>query len=276
MALFSEGHLLLEDLPGVGKTLLAKTIARSIGAKFARIQFTPDLLPTDITGTSIFDLTSNKFEFVPGPVFANVVLADELNRASPRTQSALLEAMGEHQVTADGAVQHLPDPFMVIATQNLAETHGTFPLPNSQLDRFSISMRLGFPSRSQELEILNRSEQRTLEVDPVLTPKDVVGLQETIRLVRVAVPVKEYILNLLEATRKHPAISLGASPRGGTFLQRSGQTWAAFQGRSFVIPEDVKEVSVQVLAHRVIMRGGEQPTAEDAIREVLDTVPVPV
>ena len=173
LSLFSEGHTLVEDLPGVGKTLLAKTIARSIGAEFSRIQFTPDLLPTDITGSTVYNLTANQFDFVPGPVFANVVLADELNRAGPRTQSALLEAMGEHQVTADGTTHRLPRPFFVIATQNLAETHGIFPLPNSQLDRFPISMRLGFPSRSEEMDILARSERGLREVDAVTTPETV-------------------------------------------------------------------------------------------------------
>ena len=276
LALFSGGHVLIEDLPGVGKTLLAKTVARSIDGKFSRIQFTPDLLPTDITGTSIFDLVANRFEFVPGPVFANVVLADELNRAGPRTQSALLEAMGESQVTADGTLHKLPQPFLVMATQNLAETHGTFPLPNSQLDRFSISMRLGFPDRSQEMDILDRSEHGMEDVGPVLTSEDVTEMQATVRQVQVARPVKQYMLNILEGSRRHSAISLGASPRGGTFLQRCAQTWAVFGGRSFVIPEDVKEVALQVLAHRVLLRPGETITASDVIGEVLDSVPVPV
>ena len=276
LGLFSEGHVLLEDLPGVGKTLLAKTIASSIDTKFNRIQFTPDLLPTDITGTSIFDLASKRFEFVPGPLFANVVLADELNRTGPRTQSALLEAMGERQVTADGRVHVLPRPFMVIATQNLAESHGTFPLPNSQLDRFSISMRLGFPNRSQEMEILDRSERGLPQVGPVLTPEDVIWMQDMVRQVTLALPVKEYMLNLLEGTRQHSAVSLGASPRGGTFLQRAAQAWAAFAGRGFVVPEDVKAVSMPVLTHRLVLRNGHQTTAMEVVDEVLDTLPVPV
>jgi len=276
LGLFSEGHVLLEDLPGVGKTLLAKTIARSIDTKFSRIQFTPDLLPTDITGTSVFDLASRHFEFIPGPLFANVVLADELNRAGPRTQSALLEAMGERQVTGDGTIHSLPRPFLVIATQNLAETHGTFPLPNSQMDRFSISMRLGFPDRAQEMDILDRSERGIAEVGPVLAPKDVIWMQDLVRQVNLALPVKEYLLNILEETRRHPAISLGASPRGGTFLQRAAQAWAAFDGRAFVTPEDMKYVSLPVLAHRVVLRTSHQMTAADAIREVLEAVPVPV
>ncbi len=276
LGLFCEGHVLLEDLPGIGKTLLAKTIAGSINGKFTRIQFTPDLLPTDITGTSIFDLSRGQFEFMPGPVFANIVLADELNRTGPRTQSALLEAMGEHQVSSDGTMHVLPRPFFVIATQNLAETHGTFPLPNSQLDRFLISMQLGLPDRSQEMEILDRFEHGMPEIDPVLTAEQVVEMQGVVRKVQAATPVKGYILNILEASRRHPAVSLGVSPRGGTFLQRAAQGWAAFDGRSFVTPEDVKEVAVPLLAHRILLRMGEQVAASDCINEVLETVPVPV
>ena len=276
MGLFSEGHVLLEDLPGVGKTLLAKTLAGSIDAKFARIQFTPDLLPTDITGTSVFDLQSKRFEFIAGPLFANVVLADELNRAGPRTQSALLEAMGERQVTADGHRHDLPRPFLVIATQNLAESHGTFPLPNSQLDRFAISMRLGFPDRSQELDILHRSENGMPQASPVLASEDIVWMQDVVRKVNVAPGVKEYLLNILDGTRQHPAVALGASPRGGTFVQRAAQAWAAFDNRDFVVPEDVKEVALPVLTHRIIMRTGHQLAPEEAVAEILETVPVPV
>ena len=275
VAMFSEGHLLLEDLPGVGKTLLAKTIAASIGGRFTRVQFTSDLLPSDITGSSIFDLANNRFQFMPGPVFTNILLADELNRAGPRTQSALLEAMGEHQVSADGTVQSLPRPFTVIATQNLAETHGIFPLPNSQLDRFLISMRMGFPSRKQEMLILERSENGLPLVSQVLTPEAVVEMQEAVKRVQVSVPIKEYILNVLEGSRRHSAVALGPSPRGGTFLQRASQTWAAFSGRSFVVPEDIKEVASSVLAHRIVLRAGEQATAEQVVSEVLGSIPVP-
>lgn len=191
LGLFAEGHVLLEDLPGVGKTLLAKTISQSVSGRYSRIQFTPDLLPTDITGTSVFNLRDNTFEFVPGPVFSNIVLADEVNRTGPRTQSALLEAMGEHQVTVDGASRPLPRPFMVIATQNMVESHGTFPLPNSQLDRFLISMNIGLPNRQQELKILNRSEHGLPEVTPVLSAEEVVVMQGTVKQVHVAVPVKQ-------------------------------------------------------------------------------------
>ena len=276
LGLFSEGHVLLEDLPGVGKTLLAKTLAQSIDAKFTRIQFTPDLLPTDITGTSVFDLQSKRFEFIAGPIFANIVLADEINRAGPRTQSALLEAMGERQVTADGDVHDLPRPFLVIATQNLAESHGTFPLPNSQLDRFAISMRMGFPTREQELDILHRSENGTPAASHIMSSEDVVWMQDHVRQVQVAASVREYMLNILDGTRQHAAVALGASPRGGTFLQRAAQTWASFEGRSFVVPEDVKEVARPVLTHRLIMNAGRQTTAEQVLVEVLDSVAVPV
>ena len=212
LGLFAQGHVLLEDLPGVGKTLLAKTIAQSIKGQFSRIQFTPDLLPTDITGTSIFDMKNNRFEFVPGPIFANVVLADELNRTGPRTQSALLEAMGEHQVTADGSLRPLPRPFMVIGTQNLLESYGTFPLPNSQMDRFLISMKIGIPTPQQEMEILTRSEHAIPEATPVLSSAEVVEMQTLVQQVQVAVPVKQYI------------VKLGSGNTGACSHRRGGQS----------------------------------------------------
>ncbi len=276
LALFTESHVLLEDLPGVGKTLLAKTIARSIDGKFTRIQFTPDLLPTDITGTSVFNLSANRFEFVPGPVFANVMLADELNRAGPRTQSALLEAMGERQVSADGSMLSLPKPFLVIATQNLADSHGTFPLPYSQLDRFAISMGVGYPDADQEIDILSRSEHGLPDVGPVLTIEDVIDMQTTVRNVQVALPVKEYIVHILRASREHPAVSIGVSPRGGTHLQRTAQAWAAFEGRSFTVPDDVQRVAPNVLRHRIILGTGHRTTADEIIADVLAGVAVPL
>ena len=279
LGLFAGGHILLEDLPGVGKTLLAKTIAQSIAGQFSRIQFTPDLLPTDITGTSIYDMPNNRFDFVPGPIFANIVLADELNRTGPRTQSALLEAMAEFQVTTDRTVRHLPRPFMVIATQNLVESYGTFPLPNSQLDRFLVAMEIGLPTAVQEMEILNRSEHGLPTVEPVLTVEEVMQMQDPVRQVQVAVPVKQYIANLLAATRTHASITVGASPRGGVALMRASQGWAAFQGRDFVVPEDIKEIAPYVLSHRVISESsytGSAGMAGEAIREILGTVPVPV
>ena len=275
LGLFAKGHILLDDLPGVGKTLLAKTIAQSITGRFSRIQFTPDLLPTDITGTSICDLRNNQFEFIPGPVFANVVLADEINRTGPRTQSALLEAMGEYQVTADGAVRPLPRPFMVIATQNLVESYGTFPLPNSQLDRFLISMNIGLPTPQQEMEILNRSEEGLPEVKPVLSADEVVEMQEVVQQVRVALPVKQYIVNLVAATRQHSLVVVGVSPRGAVLLFRAAQAWAAFGGRDFVVPEDIKEVAPMVLSHRIVVDSGAGAVAKDIICDLLDSVPVP-
>ncbi len=276
LGLFAQGHVLVEDLPGVGKTLLAKTIAQSISTRFSRIQFTPDLLPTDITGTSIFDLNNSRFEFVPGPIFSNIVLADEVNRTGPRTQSALLEAMGEHQVTVDGELRLLPRPFMVIATQNLVESHGTFPLPNSQLDRFLISMNIGLPNRQQELEILTRSEHGFPEAKPVLSTEEVVEMQDMVKQVELALPVKQYIVSIVEATREHPGTAVGVSPRGAVSLVRAAQGWAAFDGRDYVVPEDIKEVAPMVLAHRITLMGGSLAGPGDILGEVLDRVPVPL
>ena len=279
LGLFAQGHLLLEDLPGVGKTMLAKAIAASIDAKFSRIQFTPDLLPSDITGTSIFDMQRQTFEFVPGPIFANLVLADELNRAGPRTQSALLESMGERQVSADGVVRPLSRPFAVIATQNLIESYGTFPLPNSQLDRFMVSMTLGLPDPEQEMEILRRAEQGvdTEGLTPVLSTQEVVEMQDTVLSVEVATPVQQYIVNLAAASRNSGALTVGVSPRASTALMRACQAWAAFAGRSFVVPEDVQRLAPHVWGHRVLA-GPDQAAGAGraAIGELLDAVPVPL
>ena len=277
LGLFAQGHVLLEDLPGVGKTLLAKTIAGSIGGRFSHIQFTPDLLPSDITGSSVFDASSQSFSFVPGPIFANVVVADELNRTGPRTQSALLEAMSEEAVSSDGEIWQLPKPFLIIATQNLIETYGTFPLPNSQLDRFMVSMELGLPTPEQEMEILHRSEQGTTKVWPLLSQADVVEMQETVSKVQVAVSVREYIVNLAAATRQSGDISVGVSPRGSTVLQKACQAWAAFGGRSFVVPEDVQDLAPYVWSHRILV-GLDQDTASgrQAIADLLQSVPVPL
>ena len=277
LGLFAQGHLLLEDLPGVGKTLLAKTIAASIDSRFSRIQFTPDLLPSDITGTSVFDLGRQTFEFVPGPVFANVVVADELNRASPRTQSALLEAMAEGQVSSDGIVRPLPRPFVVIATQNLIESHGTFPLPNSQLDRFMVSMTLGLPTPEQEMEILQRAEHGLPRVGPVLTPAEVVEMQETVMRVRVALSLRQYIVNLAAASREGDYTALGVSPRGSAALMRAAQAWAAFAGRSFVVPEDVQQLAPHVWGQRVLLGQEDGVHAgREAISRMLTAVPVPL
>ena len=277
IGLFAQGHILLEDLPGVGKTLLAKTIASSIDGEFSRIQFTPDLLPSDITGTSVFDMRNQSFEFIPGPIFANVVVADELNRAGPRTQSALLEAMAEGMVSADGNMWPLPRPFIIIATQNLIETYGTFPLPNSQLDRFMLSMKLGLPTPEQEMEILHRSQLGTVQVNPLLSRTDIVEMQNTVARVDLAPSVSEYIVYLAAASRQDNDISVGVSPRGSAVLLRACQAWAAFQGRSFVVPEDIQELAPYVWAHRVLV-GSEQSPASGwaAIHHLLDSVPVPL
>jgi MoxR-like ATPase len=277
LGLFAQGHVLLEDLPGVGKTLLAKTIAASIDGEFSRIQFTPDLLPSDITGTSVFDLRHQSFEFVPGPVFANVVLADELNRAGPRTQSALLEAMAEGQVSADGNVRLLPRPFMVIATQNMIESYGTFPLPNSQLDRFMVSMALGLPTPEQEMEILQRAEHGMPRVEPVLTAQEVARMQDAVLAVRVAPSVQQYIVNLAAASRECGYLAAGVSPRGSAALLRACQAWAAFQGRPFVIPEDVQELAPHVWGQRVLV-GPDQGllAGREAIARLLKSVAVPL
>ncbi len=276
LGLLADGHILLEDTPGVGKTLMAKTIAQSIEGKFTRVQCTPDLLPSDITGTSIFNLLEARFEFRPGPVFANILLADEINRTGPRTQSALLEAMAEGQVTADGAVHALPRPFMVIATQNLAESHGVFPLPDSQLDRFLISMSMGLPTPDQEIEILSRAEHGLVGASPVLTTEDVLAMQEVVQRVNVALPVKEYLVNIARATREHPLVTRGVSPRGSVLLLHAAQAWAAFEGRDFLVPEDVKYTAPLVLPHRIALRLGSSMTRAEVVREVLRSVPVPV
>ena len=277
LGLFAQGHVLLEDLPGVGKTLLAKTIAESIEGKFSRIQFTSDLLPTDITGTSVFDMQNQTFEFVPGPVFANVVVADELNRAGPRTQGALLEAMAEGQVTADGKQWELPKPFLIVATQNLVENHGTYPLPNSQLDRFMVSMSLGLPNLEQEVEILDRSERGATSVGPVATAEEVVKMQQTALSIEVSRPVKEYVVNLAAATRESAEIIAGVSPRGSAALVRACQAWAAIAGRDFTIPEDVQELAPHVWGHRLIARpDAEFADGTMAIADVLKSVPVPL
>jgi len=275
LSLFCQGHVLVEDLPGVGKTLIAKTIAQSIDCDFKRVQFTPDLLPTDITGTSIFDMRAMHFEFVPGPIFSNIVLADEVNRTGPRTQSALLEAMAEGQVSVDGAVKPLPQPFMVIATQNLAESHGTFPLPDSQKDRFLLSMGIGLPTRDQEEEILIRSQFGVATAKPVLTAERVSQMQSLVLRVDVTAPIRQYIVNIVNATRDARGVEYGVSPRGAAALQRAVQCRAAFEGRSFVIPEDVRVLALNVMAHRISVGADGQTTPEEIVLGALDGVKVP-
>lgn len=276
LGLVAQGHILLEDTPGVGKTLMAKTLAQSIQGHFSRIQCTPDLLPSDITGTSVFNMQQNHFEFKPGPVFSNILIADEINRTGPRTQAALLEAMAEFQVSADGDVYLLPRPFMVIATQNMVESHGIFPLPDSQLDRFLIRMSLGLPSPAQEIEILSRAEHALEGVSPVLTTQDVIGMQATVKRIQVALPLKEYLVNISQATREHALVSRGVSPRGTVLLQSAAQGWAAFEGRDFLIPEDVKKVTHLVLPHRIACHPGADMDNNDIVQEILEKVPVPV
>ena len=276
LGLLSEGHVLLEDTPGVGKTLIAKTLAQSIRGTFARVQCTPDLLPSDITGTSIFNLQESRFEFRQGPAFSNILLADEINRANPRTQSALLEAMGEFQVSADGETYRLPRPFMVIGTQNMTESHGVFPLPDSQLDRFLIRMSMGIPEAHQEVEILSRVEHALPTISPVMTAQDVVAMQEVVRQVNLSLALKEYLVNLARASRDHSMVARGVSPRGTALLQRASQAWAAFEDRDFVIPEDVKRVAPLVLAHRMVPNAVADLSHSEIVRELLETVPVPL
>ena len=280
IALLADGHLLLEDVPGVGKTLLAKAVSRSLACRFHRIQFTPDLLPGDLIGVTIYREKTGVFEFQPGPLFAEVVLADEINRATPRTQSALLEAMSERQVTVDGATRSLGPPFLVIATQNPHEFEGTYPLPESQLDRFLIRAHVGYPDREAERAILtqHRSGEPVDSLQPVLTPADIAALQLRAREVRVAPTVADYVLELVEATRKHPEITLGASTRAALGLYRSAQASAIFAGRDFATPDDVKGLAEAVLAHRLVARGWTEaghPDAGPVVREILARTKVP-
>ncbi len=280
IGLLCQGHLLIEDVPGVGKTMLARSLARSLGCSFGRIQFTPDMLPSDVTGVSIFNQVTRQFEFRPGPVMAQIVLADEINRATPKTQAALLEAMEERQVTVDSVTHPLPRPFMVLATQNPIEYEGTFPLPEAQLDRFLLRVRLGYPATADEVRILERQQFRhpIEELEPVVSAEEIIEAQEAIRAVYVAPSVKRYIVELVRQTRVHPEVQLGASPRGSLTLYRAGQALAAIRGRDFVLPDDVKSLALPALAHRIILA----PTArlrdldaEQVVEEMVKKVPVP-
>ena len=256
-ALLANGHVLIEDVPGVGKTVLARSLATSVGATFTRIQFTPDLLPGDVTGVQIYNQQSREFEFRPGPIMTQVLLADEINRATPKTQSALLESMDERRFTVDGVPYALPDPFIVLATQNPVEFEGTFPLPESQLDRFLISLRLGYPDRRHELDMLAAQERMhpVDELKPVASVADLRELQERRKTVFVDDLVRDYILNVVESTRSHPEIHLGASPRATIALFLMAQSWALIHGRDFVSPDDVKAVAGAVLRHRIVPIG---------------------
>ena len=280
VALLADGHLLLEDVPGVGKTLLAKALARSLACKFARIQFTPDLLPGDLIGVTIYREKTSEFVFQPGPLFAEVVLADEINRATPRTQSALLEAMSERQVTVDADTHRLGPPFLVIATQNPHEFEGTFPLPESQLDRFALRVRVGYPDRGAERAILtqHRAGEPVDELKPVIGPADVLALQAQTRRVRVDPSIADYILDLMHATREHAEIVLGASTRASLALYRAAQAHAVTAGRDYAVPDDVKALAEPVLAHRLVTRGwsqGGHPDAAPVVREILAKLEVP-
>jgi MoxR-like ATPase len=280
VGLLCQGHLLIEDVPGVGKTMLARSIAKSIGCAFRRIQFTPDMLPSDVTGVSIFNQQSREFEFREGPVFAQIVLADEINRATPKTQAALLEAMGERQVTVDGVTRTLSRPFLVLATQNPIEYEGTFPLPEAQLDRFMLRIRLGYPSVGNEIAMLD-SQQFKHPIDDLQQAVDTQSLieaQEAIKSVHVDDKIKSYIVELMTQTRKHPEVFLGASPRGSLVMYRTAQARAAIVSRDFVTPDDVKALAPACLAHRMIVSPSariKDVTAESVLSEILSSVPVP-
>ncbi len=280
IALLAEGHLLVEDVPGVGKTSLAKALAASIDCSWKRVQFTPDLLPTDLVGVSIYERSTEQFRFEPGPLFANIVLADEINRASPKTQSALLEAMEERQVTADGVSRPLEPPFMVIATQNPVDQEGTYRLPESQLDRFLLRISIGYPGRTAEIQMLDDlgSAEALRTLAPVVSEAEILGMIEAVRSVYVASALKSYLVDLAEASRRHPGIELGLSPRATLQLAASSRGHAAARGRNYATPDDVKAVALPTLSHRILVRAerGAHLSNEDAIREVFEAVPVPV
>ena len=280
VACFCEGHILLEDVPGVAKTMLARALAKSVGCTFKRLQCTPDLLPTDVTGSSIFDQKKTEFTFRPGPIFAQFVLADEINRATPRTQAALLEAMAEGHVTVDGTTYKLQPPFLVMATQNPVDHEGTFPLPEAQLDRFLIRLSLGYPTADEEIEMLGRL-QKAHPIDalrPVAKAEEILACQQVVRDVYVDEKVRRYILEIVSATRQHDDVALGGSPRASIALFRTGQALAAVRGNNFVLPDDIKRMAAAVLVHRLIVRPESRlrkVTAADIVAEILEEVPVP-
>ncbi|MCL7748882.1 AAA family ATPase [Halalkalibacter alkaliphilus] len=281
VALFAGGHVLLEDVPGVGKTMMVKAIAKSLGAEFKRIQFTPDLLPSDVTGVSIYNQLKQQFEFRPGPILANIVLADEINRTSPKTQSALLEALEESSVTIDGETLQLEKPFFVMATQNPIEYAGTFPLPEAQLDRFLIKLNLGYPTALEELEVLERLQHKhpLEDIKPVMTTTEVVDIQSEITKVLVSEDVKMYMIDLVHETRKNRAVELGVSPRGTIALMKASQAYAFMQGREYVLPDDVKHLAPYILAHRMMLTAEAKMsnrTQEEVISSILELVRIPV
>ena len=280
IAFLCQGHILIEDVPGVGKTMLARSLAKSLGCSFKRIQFTPDMLPSDVTGVSIYNQNTRDFEFRPGPLMAQIVLADEINRATPKTQSALLEAMEERQMTVDGTTYRLPTPFMVMATQNPIEYEGTFPLPEAQLDRFLMRIDLGYTSLQNEIRILEEQQitHPIMELAPVLNADEIIIAQEAIKHIYVSDPVKRYIVEMVRETREHPEVYLGASPRGSLGLFRAGQARAALNGRDYVLPDDIKVLAPNVLPHRVVVSPAARLTdlsASKIVREILDSLAVP-
>jgi MoxR-like ATPase len=280
LGLLCQGHILIEDVPGVGKTMLARALARSIGASFSRIQFTPDMLPSDVTGVSVFNQSTRLFEFRPGPIMSQIVLTDEINRATPKTQAALLEAMEEHQVTVDGHTYPLGDPFLVIATQNPIEYEGTFPLPEAQLDRFMLRIRLGYPTPQEEMAMLDSQQYQhpLLSIQQVVSLEELVAAQQAMRNIYLNQDIKSYIINLVTMTRQHPDVYLGASPRGALALYRTSQARAAIVGRDYVIPDDIKALAESTLAHRVIVGPNariKDISASSVIQYILNMVPVP-
>ena len=284
ITLFARGHLLIEDVPGVGKTTLAQALAKSFHCSFQRVQFTSDLLPSDVLGVSVYQPDAREFEFRPGPLFANIVLADEINRTTPRTQSALLEAMNEAQITVDGKTHPLPQPFLVIATQNPVEHHGTYPLPESQLDRFLMRIKMGYPSHETEREILRRRafDNPIENLEPVADVSDVLAMQESVTHVRVDASLHDYALEIVNRTRNSDQLALGVSPRGTLMLQRAAQARAFLEGRDYCVPDDFKHLAVSVFAHRVVASARhaslqkKSETTEAALREIVDSVRVPV
>lgn len=278
-SILAGGHVLLEDTPGTGKTVLAKSIAKSINSDFKRIQFTPDLLPSDITGLNIFNQKENQFTFIKGPIFTNILLADEINRATPRTQSSLLEAMEEKQITTDGTTRYLEKPFLVIATQNPIETAGTFPLPEAQLDRFMMQLNMGYPTENEELEIINRfiSDNPLEKINAVCNKEDIIEMQNLVSIVFVHNSIRNYIVNIVQATRKNSSIALGISPRGTLALLKASQVYATIKGRNYVIPDDVKFLAPFVLAHRIIPSNGfsNRKTNVDLINKLVSGIEVP-
>lgn len=282
IALFASGHVLLEDIPGTGKTTLAKTLAASVDCTCTRVQFTPDLLPSDLTGINYYNQKLGDFVFRSGPIFTNILLADEINRATPRTQSSLLECMEEGQITVDASTYRLEEPFFVIATQNPIETQGTYPLPEAQMDRFLMKLSVGYPERDAEAEMLGRFERESplSEVKAVVSRQEVTEAQKAVRSVALSGDVRQYIVSISEASRNHPNVRLGVSPRGGLALMRASQVRAAFEGRDYVTPDDVKAMAFSVIGHRILCKGGislrDSDTADGIVEEILASVPVPL